>query len=331
MFGNWSYIMITLKKLLSCCFIWIVMLTFSFNQAYGQGKLVSTPARTSLVVDSKSGKILHDENSHLKIYPASLTKLMTLYLLFEAIDGGKLKMHQKLAVSKKAEKMLPSKLGLKAHETIMVKDCISALAIKSANDVAVVVAENIKGSEAKFVEVMNLRAKQLGMKATNFANSSGWHDPSQKSTARDLAKLAIAIKRDFPKHYRVFAENSFVFRGKVIKGHNKVNETYHGAEGLKTGYTTPSGYNLITAATRQQKTLIAIVTGGKTSISRNEQIVKLLDTHFEGPILVKKSIAQVKLNPSKIRKTVAYNNKKSSSSKVVANLKLRNKRGKIPA
>lgn len=324
--------MILLKKLSKFCFVWIAILGISFNQAYGQGQFVAKPTQTSLVVNSKTGRILHDENSHLPIYPASLTKLMTLYLLFEAIETGKLKMSQKLSVSKKAEKMLPTKLGLKASETITVKDCIAALAIKSANDVAVVVAESIKGTEAKFVELMNLRARQLGMKGTNFANASGWHDPSQKSTARDLAKLAIAIKRDFPKYYRVFAGNSFVFRGKLVKGHNKVNETYYGAEGLKTGYTVPSGYNLITAATRQDKTLIAVVTGERTSISRNEQIVKLLDKHFGKTVMVNQSIAKGNLN-GKLHKAVAYNKKAPSvkSPKVMANLKLKNKRNRLPA
>lgn len=319
--------MITLKKISLFYIIAVVIAGVSVNTAYGQGQLVSSPTPTSLVVDSNTGKILYEKNSNIKIYPASLTKLMTLYLLFEAIDSGKLRMTQKLYVSKKAEKMLPLKLGLKSHETITVRDSISALIIKSANDVAVVVAENIKGSEEKFVGLMNYRARQLGMKSTHFANASGWHHPAQKTTARDLTKLALAIKRDFPKHYHIFAQNSFVFRGKVIKGHNKVNETYYGAEGLKTGYTTPAGYNVITAATRQKKSLMAIVTGCKSSALRNDQMVKLLDKHFESAtsVMPSRSIVKVNTQPVKSSKTTTHA-QKVKTTKVALNGKLKTKK-----
>lgn len=317
-----------LNKISLLCIISVIMMVVSFNTAYGQGQLVSAPTPTSLVVDSKTGKILHEKNSNVKIYPASLTKLMTLYLLFEAIDSGQLKMNQKLYVSKKAEKMLPGKLGLKAHETITVKDSILGLIIKSANDVAVVVAENINGSEEKFVGLMNYRARQLGMKSTRFANASGWHHPAQKTTARDLARLALAIKRDFPKHYHIFAKNSFVFRGKIIKGHNKVNETYYGAEGLKTGYTNPAGYNVITAATRQNKSLLAIVTGCKSSALRNEQTIKLLDAHFHSSpsLMQRRDIAKVNTNLSTPNKTTVHAQKVKPPIKVATNLKLKPKR-----
>ncbi|MDG1437136.1 MAG: D-alanyl-D-alanine carboxypeptidase [Rickettsiaceae bacterium] len=243
-------------------------------------KKIPQPIQTSLVVDGKSGKILHSRNAKSKIYPASLTKVMTIYLIFEALDSGKLRLNQSFYVSKYATEALPSKLYLKHKERITVRDTILALTVKSANDAARVAAENIAGSEAKFARLMTIRAKQLGMTNTNFTNASGWHDPKQYTTAVDMAKLTIAIKRDFPKYYSFFNKSSFNFKGKTIKGHNKVTETYPGAEGLKTGFHTPAGCNLITTATRGNKSLVGVVTGQKTSLIRDKKMVKLLDAHF---------------------------------------------------
>jgi D-alanyl-D-alanine carboxypeptidase (penicillin-binding protein 5/6) len=240
----------------------------------------SGPIPTSLIVDGKSGKILHAKNATVKIYPASLTKVMTLYLIFEALESGKLTLHQKLYVSKYATQALPSKLYLKAQERISVKDVILALTVKSANDAARVAAENLAGSEQKFARLMTIRARQLGMHDTNFTNASGWHDPKNVSTAVDLAKLSMAIKRDFPQYYPFFKETSFVYKGKTIYGHNRVTATYPGAEGLKTGFHTPSGCNLITIATRGDKSLVGVVTGRKSSAVRDRNMVQLLDQHF---------------------------------------------------
>lgn len=238
------------------------------------------PVQTSLVIDAKSGKVLHAHNSQIRIYPASLTKLMTAYLMFEAIEKGKLPLDKKLLVSAKAAKMPPCKLGLKAGETITVREAINALLIKSANDVAVTAAENMKGSEKAFAHLMNVKAKQLGMKNTYFKNASGWHDSLQQTTARDMAKLAMALKRDYPKFYPLFAKTSFVFRGNVINGHNRVTKNYAGAEGMKTGYTSPAGYNLVTTASKNNKSLIAVVTGGRSAVSRDQKMIGLLDQHF---------------------------------------------------
>jgi len=243
-------------------------------------KTSSQPTKTSLVVDGKSGKILHSSNAQTKIYPASLTKVMTIYLIFEALESGKLNMNQKLYVSSYATEARPLKLYLKPKERITVRDTILGLIIKSANDAARVAAENIAGSEKKFARLMTIRARQLGMKNTTFTNASGWHDPKQVSTAVDLAKLSMAIKRDFPQYYHLFKKNSFEFKGKTVKGHNRVSETYPGAEGLKTGFTNSAGCNLITAATRGNKSLVAVVTGQNSSAIRNKKMVKLLDEHF---------------------------------------------------
>ena len=177
---------------------------------------------TSLVVNGKTGKILHSSNARTKIYPASLTKVMTIYLIFEALESGKLNLNQKLYVSSYATKARPSKLYLKHKEIITVKDTILSLIIKSANDSARVAAENIAGSEKRFARLMTIRARHLGMKNTTFINASGWHDARHVSTAIDLAKLSIAIKRDFPQYYHFFKKTSFKFRDKTIVGHNRV-------------------------------------------------------------------------------------------------------------
>lgn len=241
---------------------------------------ISGPIQTSLVIDGKTGKVLHASNEKEIIYPASLTKVMTLYILFDALESGKIGMNDKFHVSKYASEALPLKLYVQPGEKISVQDSIRAIAIRSANDVSRVVAENIAGSESKFAHLMTLKARQLGMKNTIFANASGWHDPRQVTTAVDLAKLTIAIKRDFPQYYHFFKETSFSFKGKTINGHNRVTATYPGAEGLKTGYHIPAGCNLITVATRGNKSLVGVVTGRKSGSVRDRHMVELLDKHF---------------------------------------------------
>jgi D-alanyl-D-alanine carboxypeptidase (penicillin-binding protein 5/6) len=265
--------------------IFIISLLFGNNclaaKTIKTVEIYNKPIKTELVIDAKDGKILHEYNSREKIYPASLTKLMTLYLLFDALENHKIKMKTKFLVSYKAEKMKPSKLGLKSGEYINVQDVILALIVKSANDVAVVAAENLSGTENKFAKLMRITAKELGMNDSYFANASGWHDSSQKTTARDLAKLALAIKRDFPQYYSLFSKTNFNFRGKIIEGHNYITKNYDGAEGLKTGYTIPAGWNLVTTASRGNKTIVAVVTGGTSRQYRDNKMLKLLDKYFE--------------------------------------------------
>jgi D-alanyl-D-alanine carboxypeptidase (penicillin-binding protein 5/6) len=273
---------INLSSVLALVLAVSIILTSVVADAGKRAKKKKSPTRTqtSLVVDGRSGKILHASNARKKIYPASLTKVMTLYLVFEALESRKLSLNKKLYVSKYATQALPGKLYLRHKDTIIVRDAILSLIVKSANDVARVVAENIAGSEKKFARLMTVRARQLGMKNTTFTNASGWHDARQVSTAVDLAKLSIAIKRDFPQYYHFFKKTSFKYKGKTIRGHNKVTATYPGAEGLKTGFHTPAGCNLITAATRGNKSLVAVVTGRNSSAIRNKKMVQLLDKHF---------------------------------------------------
>lgn len=239
-----------------------------------------TRTQTSLVVDAKNGKILHAQNARERIYPASLTKVMTLYLTFEAIQANNLSLNDKIRISKKAEQVIPLKLHLKAGDHITVKEAILGTIIHSANDCSIALAEHIGGSEDKFAAVMTRRAHQLGMRSTTFKNASGLHHAEQKSTALDLAKMSMAIKRDFPRFYPLFAKTSFEFRGRTVHGHNPVVANYAGAEGLKTGFTTPAGYNLITTASRHGKSLVAVVTGTDSKQIRTKKMVQLLDTHF---------------------------------------------------
>ncbi len=273
------------KKLSSFLLVLLLLVNVSVSAATtGKNKKarksIPTPIQTSLIVDGKTGKVLHASNANKIIYPASLTKIMTMYMLFEALESGKIGMNDKFYVSKYASQALPGKLYVQPGEKISVKDSIRAINIKSANDVSRVAAENLAGSESKFARLMTIRAHQLGMKNTNFTNADGWHDPKQVTTAVDLAKLSIAIKRDFPQYYHFFSETSFIFKGKTINGHNRVTATYPGAEGLKTGYHTPAGCNLITVATRGNKSLVGVVTGRKSAAVRDRQMVELLDKHF---------------------------------------------------
>ncbi len=277
----------------------------------------------SIVVDTKSGKVLHAEKATHQIYPASLTKVMTLYVLFEAIEKGKLHLDQHISISAKASSMPPCKLGLKAGDKIKVSDAIKAIIVKSANDIAVAAAEAVSGSEEKFAAIMTKRARDLGMNQTLFRNATGWFHPDQKTTALDLAKLAIAIKRDFPKHYHNFSNTSFVFRGNVIRGHNPVTANYHGAEGMKTGFNNPAGSNLITTASRNGKSLVGVVTGNKSRFERDNKMVSLLDKYFgvskgKEPTNIKVAKASNQLNKKyKAKKQrLASSNKRSRSKRV---------------
>lgn len=267
------------------------------------------PTESSLVVDGRTGKILHSRNSRKRIYPASLTKVMTLYMIFEGLESGKISLNDSFKVSNYASSAVPVKLYLKPGSTIKVKDIILSLIVKSANDAARVAAEGIAGSEKKFARLMTVRARQLGMKHTNFTNASGLHDPMQKSTAVDLAKLTIAIKRDFPQYYHFFAKTHFKFNGKIVKGHNKVTERYPGAEGLKTGYLSASGCNLITTATRGKKSLVGVVIGSRSAKERNKKMERLLDEHFG---VTKVSATKNKKTKYRNGRTASNNNRKST-------------------
>ncbi len=234
----------------------------------------------SIVIDAHSGEILHERHSSKKLHPASLTKMMTLYMLFEALERGTLTLDSRLRVSRHAESMPASKLYLPAGSSIRVEDAIRALVAKSANDVAVVVAEALAGSEARFAREMTIRAHSLGMRDTQFRNASGLHHPQQVSTARDMARLSQLLIFRYRPFYSYFNTVQFRYKGRLYKSHNHLMRTYPGIDGLKTGYIRASGFNLASSAVREGRRLIGVVFGGRTAKTRNAHMADLLDQAF---------------------------------------------------
>jgi D-alanyl-D-alanine carboxypeptidase len=234
----------------------------------------------SLVIDATSGKVLHSVDPDRQVYPASLTKIMTLYMLFDAIERHKVGMGTQLSVSRHAAGQAPSKLGLEPGDAISVREAILATVVKSANDVAVVIAEALAGSEHEFALAMTAKARQLGMSQTIFRNASGLPHKGQLTTARDMARLALALQRHFPQHYHFFANTEFDFRGETVRTHNKLLRSYDGADGIKTGYIRASGFNLVSSAKRDGRRLIGVVFGGISPTDRNRHMASLLDKGF---------------------------------------------------
>ena len=234
----------------------------------------------SLVLDAGSGEVHHAVNADTRNFPASLTKLMTLYLLFDKLERKQLTLDTRLVVSRRAARQPASRLGLKRGQTMRISEVIPALIIKSANDVAVVVAEALAGGERQFALHMTAKARELGMKRTTFRNASGLPHRGQMSTARDMATLARAFLVNFPQYYHYFAQRSFRFAGSTYRTHNKVLKTYDGAEGMKTGYIRVSGYNLVATVKRGSNRLIGVVFGGNTARGRDRLMKRLLDKAF---------------------------------------------------
>lgn len=229
----------------------------------------------SIIVDEHSGTVLHAANPDSRIHPASLTKMMTLYMVFEALKSKRLSLDAELSVSKRASRRPSSKLGLRKGQTITVRDVIGALITKSANDAATVIAESLGGTETRFAQIMTARARQLGMTRTTFTNASGLPDRRQISTARDIAKLAMALRRDFPEYFKFFSMKSFKYRGRNHRNHNRLLRQYKGTDGIKTGYVRASGYNIVVSVQRDGRRLIAAIFGGK-SAGRRDRHAKLL-------------------------------------------------------
>ncbi len=234
----------------------------------------------SIVVEADSGRVLHAVNPDTPNPPASLTKMMTLYLVFEALERGRLSMNKRLRVSRRAAGMAPSKLGLRRGSTITVRDAILALVTKSANDAAVVLAEALGGSEVAFARMMTLRARELGMRRTNFRNASGLPARRQYSTARDMSILARRLIADFPQYYGFFSTREFRFGKRVFRNHNRLLHTYAGVDGIKTGYTRASGYNLVTSVRRWGRRVIGVVFGARSAAGRDQHMRYLLEKAF---------------------------------------------------
>ena len=234
----------------------------------------------SIVIDADTHEVLHARNADEPRYPASLTKVMTLYMLFDALEAGEVTLDERLMVSRFAASQAPSNLKLRPNSSITVSDAIGALVTKSANDVAVVVAERLGRTETRFAQLMTVKAQSLGLENTRFVNASGLPDSRQVSTARDLAILAEAMFDNHGEFYHYFSKPRFSWAGKTYKNHNELLETVDGVDGIKTGYTRASGFNLMTSAERDGHRIIAIMLGGSTSKSRNAHVAALVEAAF---------------------------------------------------
>lgn len=234
----------------------------------------------AIVVDANTGRVLFEKNSRDARYPASLTKMMTLYLLFEALDAGRVSLDTQIPVSAYAAKRPPSKIGFKPGQSIDVRSAILALAVRSANDVAAAVGEYLGGSEERFAAMMTAKARALGMQSTTFRNASGLPDEGQRTTAHDMAILGMALRRHFPHHYHYFSNREFTYAGKVIRGHNNLLGKVVGADGLKTGYIRASGFNLVTSVGRGGRRIVAVVMGGETAKSRDAHMEELIELYL---------------------------------------------------
>lgn len=241
---------------------------------------VQNPRYAALVIDSDTGTVLFARYANEKRYPASLTKMMTLYLTFEALQKGRMSLDSMLPVSRHAASMPQTNLFLRPGDNISVRDAIRALVIRSANDVAVVLGEYLAGSESNFGMKMTEKARQLGMRGTVFRNASGLPDIGQYTTARDLAVLAMALKKHFPQYYSFFRIKDFYFRGRNYHTHNRVVERLPGAEGMKTGYINMSGFNLVTTVSRNGKNLVGVVLGGRTAYTRDSHMIQLIEQAY---------------------------------------------------
>ena len=235
----------------------------------------------ALVVNAETGEVLHDKNAGALRYPASLTKMMTLYLTFDALKRGTLDVSDSLPVSSKAAAQPQTNISLHAGDKLPVKTAIESLVVRSAYDSAMVLAEAIGGTEFNFSLAMTQKARELGMKNTLFRNPNGLPDDKQVTTAYDMARLGIALRRDFPDYYHYFKMTSFSHNGVTYPGHNRVMERYQGADGVKTGFIRASGFNLVTSVQRDGYKIVAVVLGGHTASERDNKMIALLDDTFE--------------------------------------------------
>ena len=288
---------------------------------------VTFAKKAAIVIDFDTKEVLFEVNADTKNYPASLTKIMTLYILFDQIEKGLLTYDTKLKVSKIASSRSPSKLYLEAGSYIKVEDAIMALIIKSANDVATVVAENISGTEKDFAKLMTRYARNLGMANTTFKNASGLPNRAQLTTARDISILSHALISNFPEEYKLFSKQNFTYNGKTYKTHNKLMLSYEGADGIKTGYIKASGFQLAFSAVRNNKRLVGVIFGGDTGKQRDRSLKIIMDKEFaelginkkeKKSTIVKKETKQTKTNSySIVVGTFKYRNNAEKQLKLI--------------
>ncbi|TPN39497.1 D-alanyl-D-alanine carboxypeptidase [Mesorhizobium sp. B2-3-3] len=258
--------------------IMIIAMAMTFVVA---GAASSLAARSSaIVVDAKTGKVLYSADANGRRYPASLTKMMTLYLTFEAMAAGKIGKNSPVVFSAKASAEAPTKLGVKPGGSVTVETAILSIVTKSANDSATALGEMLGGNETNFARMMTAKARQLGMNGTVFRNANGLPDPGQFTTARDMATLGIALREHFPQYYGYFSQRSFLYGRQRINGHNRLLGRIKGVDGIKTGYTRASGFNLVSSVSDGNRRLVAVVMGGTSGGSRDNQMASLIHTYM---------------------------------------------------
>src|SRR6185312_7214806 len=257
-----------------------------------------SPQFSSIIVDGNSGAVLSSNTPDGIRRPASLTKIMTLYLLFERLDAGKRKLDTEMEVSEHASEQAPTKLGLKPGQTLKVEDAIKGLVTRSANDAAVVIAEAIAGDEDEFAKLMTRKARSLGMSKTTYRNASGLPNDDQLTTARDQATLGRAFQDRFSRYYRYFATTVFNYRGQSIRNHNRLLGNVEGVDGIKTGYTRASGFNLVSSMRRGNRHLVGVVLGGRSGGSRDATMRNLLAENLEKGATKRTVAAITERNPA---------------------------------
>lgn len=260
--------------------LFITLLTAAIIVAGMAGQASANERYAAYVLDANTGKVLFSRNSDARRYPASLTKMMTIYLIFEAMEAGRINTQTAVPFSKNAASEPPTKLGVRAGGSITVDTAIRSLVTRSANDVSTAVAEFLGGSEANFAKMMTAKAKQLGMNSTQFRNAHGLPNSQQYTTARDMAILGVALREHFPRRYDYFATRSFAYGKQRISTHNRMFGRIEGVDGIKTGYTRASGFNLVTSVQSNGRSVVAVVMGGKSGRSRDDHMAALLREHL---------------------------------------------------
>lgn len=259
--------------------VWLLLFLVSQVQA--------NPRHASIVIDVDTAQVLHESHADASRYPASLTKMMTLYMLFEAVEKRKMSLDTSMRVSTHAASMPPTNIRLRSGDVLSVRDAIPALIVRSANDVAAVVAEALGGTEANFGRMMTDKARKLGMHSTIFRNASGLPHSEQRTTARDMAILSTRLMKDFPQYYHYFSTQSFRYKGITYHSHNRMVRNIPGVDGLKTGFIRASGFNVATSAKRGNRRVVGVVMGGQSATSRDQHMAQLLDRSFAQSVMAK--------------------------------------------
>jgi D-alanyl-D-alanine carboxypeptidase len=268
----------SLRAGLAACAMLAILAGIVAAPAHAQ---IGSERYAAIVVDARSGTVLAAANADEQRHPASLTKMMTLYMVFEALQEGRLRLDSRVPISEEAASRPPSKLGVPAGQSISVEQAILALVTRSANDVAAALGERLGGSEHRFAQMMTLRARSLGMNRTVFRNASGLPDADQVTTARDMATLGQRLIQDFPNRYHYFGVSHVEFGAVRIRNHNRMLQTYEGVDGIKTGYINASGFNIVTSATRGNRRIVGAVFGGSSWVERDTHMAALLDQGFD--------------------------------------------------